>query len=70
MPAKVLKGAVDNVVPAQRAIVKGGCGGRERLEMTVEHLSQISGGVPPGFMACIPRRQSHIVPGEGWLAAH
>ena len=41
MSAKVLKGAVGYVIPAQRAIVKGGCGSREGLEVTVEHLSQI-----------------------------
>jgi len=41
MPAKVLKGTMSYVVPAQCAIVKGGCGGREGLEVTVKHLSQI-----------------------------
>jgi len=40
MPTKFLKGTMSYVVPAQRAIVKGGCGGRERLEVTVKLLSR------------------------------
>ena len=41
MTAKVLIGSVGYVIPAQRAIMKGGCGSRKRLEVTVKHLSQI-----------------------------
>ena len=41
MPAEVLEGTVSNVIPAQRTIMMGRGGGRQRLEVTVEHLSQI-----------------------------
>ena len=40
-PEKVLKGSVGYVIPAQRAIMKGRCGGWERLKDTVEHISQV-----------------------------
>ena len=42
MPTKVLKGTVSYVIPAQRAIMKGGCGRSGATGSdTVKHLSQI-----------------------------